>query len=119
MTATKTDVEEKLDQLENIRKIQGITKNELAGELDVSRTAIYRWKQGSRTPSKENLEKIKNYISNAKIEQFIENVGENTKANLVLAVELDIAVWAEAQKRSKDELSKIVAEALEEKLIDD
>ena len=46
------DLKERLAQL---RKDHGLSQNDLAEELNVSRQAISRWEQGTAVPSSDNL----------------------------------------------------------------
>lgn len=46
------------DKLKNLRKEKGLTQEELASKIFVSRSLIARYENGSVVPSKENLEKL-------------------------------------------------------------
>lgn len=50
-------LEEKLIYL---RKKQGLTQQELAGELEVSRQAVSRWEMGQAVPNTDNLKVLSN-----------------------------------------------------------
>ena len=41
-----------------LRKQRGMTQNELAEKLDISRQAVSRWERGTAAPSTENLVRI-------------------------------------------------------------
>lgn len=43
------------EKLYELRKAAGMTQNDLAEKLNVSRQAVSRWEQGSATPDVENL----------------------------------------------------------------
>ena len=43
------------ERLAQLRKARGLSQNDLAEELNVSRQAISRWEQGTAVPSSDNL----------------------------------------------------------------
>lgn len=51
------------EKLQELRKSRGLTQEELAEELYVSRTAISKWESGRGYPSIESLKQIANYFS--------------------------------------------------------
>lgn len=51
------------EKLAELRKSKGLTQEELAGELFVSRTAISRWESGRGYPSIDSLKEISRYFS--------------------------------------------------------
>ena len=51
------------EKLQELRKNRGLTQEELAEELYVSRTAISKWESGRGYPSIDSLKEISNYFS--------------------------------------------------------
>ncbi len=51
------------EKLQELRKNRGLTQEELAQELHVSRTAISKWESGRGYPSIDSLKDISNYFS--------------------------------------------------------
>ena len=51
------------EKLQELRKSRGLTQEELAGILFVSRTAISKWESGRGYPSIDSLKQIANYFS--------------------------------------------------------
>ena len=51
------------EKLQELRKSRGITQEELAESLYVSRTAISKWESGRGYPSIDSLKEISNYFS--------------------------------------------------------
>ena len=51
------------EQLQELRKARGLTQEELAEALFVSRTAISKWESGRGYPSIDSLKQIANYFS--------------------------------------------------------
>ena len=51
------------EKLQELRKCRGITQEELAGALYVSRTAISKWESGRGYPSIDSLKEISHYFS--------------------------------------------------------
>ena len=51
------------DKLQELRKARGLTQEELAEALFVSRTAISKWESGRGYPSIDSLKQIANYFS--------------------------------------------------------
>ena len=51
------------EKLQALRKSRGLTQEELAEELYVSRTAISKWESGRGYPSIDSLKEISNYFS--------------------------------------------------------
>ena len=51
------------EKLKELRKSRGLTQEELAEELYVSRTAISKWESGRGYPSIDSLKEISNYFS--------------------------------------------------------
>lgn len=51
------------EKLQELRKSRGLTQEELAEALYVSRTAISKWKSGRGYPSIDSLKEISNYFS--------------------------------------------------------
>lgn len=51
------------EKLQTLRKQKGLTQEELAQELFVSRTAISKWESGKGYPSIDSLKEISKYFS--------------------------------------------------------
>ena len=51
------------EKLQELRKIRGLTQEELAEALFVSRTAISKWESGRGYPSIDSLKEISRYFS--------------------------------------------------------
>ena len=51
------------EKLHELRKNRGLTQEELAEALYVSRTAISKWESGRGYPSIDSLKEISNYFS--------------------------------------------------------
>ena len=51
------------EKLQELRKNRGVTQEELAEALYVSRTAISKWESGRGYPSIDSLKEISNYFS--------------------------------------------------------
>lgn len=51
------------EKLQELRKKRGLTQEELAQDLHVSRTAISKWESGRGYPSIDSLKDISNYFS--------------------------------------------------------
>ena len=51
------------EKLQELRKNRGLTQEELAEGLYVSRTAISKWESGRGYPSIDSLKEISNYFS--------------------------------------------------------
>ena len=51
------------EKLQELRKNRGLTQEELAEALYVSRTAISKWESGRGYPSIDSLKEISNYFS--------------------------------------------------------
>ena len=51
------------EKLQELRKARGITQEELAEALYVSRTAVSKWESGRGYPSIDSLKEISNYFS--------------------------------------------------------
>ena len=51
------------EKLQELRKTKGLTQEELAKALYVSRTAISKWESGRGYPSIDSLKQIANYFS--------------------------------------------------------
>ena len=51
------------EKLQELRKNRGLTQEELAEVLYVSRTAISKWESGRGYPSIDSLKEISNYFS--------------------------------------------------------
>lgn len=59
------------DKLKKLRKEKGLTQEELASKIFVSRSLIARYENGSVMPSKENLEKLSLFF-NLRLSDFID-----------------------------------------------
>ena len=51
------------EKLQELRKSKGMTQEELAKELYVSRTAVSKWESGRGYPNIESLKEISKYFS--------------------------------------------------------
>lgn len=51
------------EKLSQLRKAKGLTQEELAEALYVSRTAVSKWESGRGYPSIDSLKEISNYFS--------------------------------------------------------
>ena len=51
------------EKLQELRKSRGLTQEELAKELFVSRTAVSKWESGRGYPNIESLKEISRYFS--------------------------------------------------------
>ena len=51
------------EKLQELRKNKGLTQEELAEVLFVSRTAVSKWESGRGYPSIDSLKEIANYFS--------------------------------------------------------
>ncbi|MCI5891914.1 MAG: helix-turn-helix domain-containing protein, partial [Clostridiales bacterium] len=51
------------EKLQELRKNKGLTQEELAENLFVSRTAVSKWESGRGYPSIDSLKEIANYFS--------------------------------------------------------
>ena len=51
------------EKLQELRKQKGLTQEELAGALYVSRTAVSKWESGRGTPNIESLKAIAKFFS--------------------------------------------------------
>jgi transcriptional regulator with XRE-family HTH domain len=51
------------EKLQELRKNKGLTQEELAKELYVSRTAISKWESGRGYPSIDSLKEISKFFS--------------------------------------------------------
>ena len=51
------------EKLQELRKSKGLTQEELAEKLFVSRTAISKWESGRGYPSIDSLKEISRYFS--------------------------------------------------------
>ncbi|MEE3333682.1 MAG: helix-turn-helix transcriptional regulator [Ruminococcus sp.] len=75
------------EKLQELRKGRGLTQEELAKELFVSRTAISKWESGRGYPSIDSLKEISRYFS-VSIDELICSdeiiaAAENEKRDLV------------------------------------
>ena len=60
------------EKLQELRKNRGLTQEELAQDLYVSRTAISKWESGRGYPSIDSLKEISNYFS-VTIDELLSN----------------------------------------------
>ena len=51
------------EKLQELRKNKGLTQEELAGKLFVSRTAVSKWESGRGYPSIDSLKELSRYFS--------------------------------------------------------
>ena len=75
------------EKLQELRKSRGLTQEELAEELYVSRTAISKWESGRGYPSIDSLKEISNYFSVTidellSSEKLLSIVEKENKANI-------------------------------------
>ena len=59
------------DKLKELRKQKGLTQEDLADILHISRSAVAKWEQGLGVPNKDSLNDIINYFEITKEELFI------------------------------------------------
>ena len=57
------------EKIKELRKKKGLTQEDLANALNVSRQAITKWKSGDGSPDIENLKNIENIVLNKKYEK--------------------------------------------------
>ena len=81
------------EKLQELRKSRGLTQEELAEELYVSRTAISKWESGRGYPSIDSLKEISNYFSVTidellSSEKLLSIAEKENKANLQSMCEL-------------------------------
>ena len=88
-----------------LRKQHGMTQQELAERLDVSRQAISSWERGTAEPSTENLVSI-GKLFGVSVDAL---VNENAQVQAESAVQVAVAEKKEtAEKHSKYGIAKIV-----------
>ena len=46
------------DKITKLRKMKGLSQEELANELDVSRQSVFKWESGENTPDLEKIKKL-------------------------------------------------------------
>ena len=73
------------EKLQELRKQKGITQEELAEALYVSRTAVSKWESGRGVPSIDSLKAISKYFSVSidsllSGEEILEIAGDDLKA---------------------------------------
>ena len=70
------------DKLSNLRRSRGLTQEELASELFISRSMIAKYETGKAYPTNDILQKIADYfkISGAELVQREELINEHSKA---------------------------------------
>ena len=68
------------EKLQELRKSRGLTQEELAEALFVSRTAISKWESGRGYPSIDSLKEISSYFS-VSIDDLLS--GEQKKTNQI------------------------------------
>lgn len=51
-----------------LRKSRGMSQQELADEIGVSRQAVSKWEVGSASPSLDNVNAISNIVTHIKLE---------------------------------------------------
>ena len=61
------------DKLKELRKQKGLTQEDLADILHISRSAVAKWEQGLGVPNKDSLNDIINYFERTKEELFTIN----------------------------------------------
>ena len=77
------------EKLQELRKQKGLTQEELAEALYVSRTAISKWESGRGVPSIDSLKAISKYFSVSidfllSGEELLEIAGEDLKKREIL-----------------------------------
>ena len=75
------------EKLQELRKNRGLTQEELAEALYVSRTAISKWESGRGYPSIDSLKEISNYFSVSiddllSVEKLLSIAEKENKANI-------------------------------------
>lgn len=83
-------------KIEKLRKSAGITQEELAFELDVSRQAVYQWESNTSIPKADKLKLLCKYF-NVKPDYFL---FENSPAQTLANAEQEIAVTAVEEKET-------------------
>ena len=58
------------DKLKELRKLKGLTQEELADILHISRSAVAKWEQGKGVPNKESIKDIVEFFGVSKEELF-------------------------------------------------
>ncbi len=51
------------EKLMRLRKRKGLSQEELADVLDISRQSVYKWESGTNMPDKDNLEKLTKFFN--------------------------------------------------------
>ena len=77
------------EKLQELRKSRGLTQEELAEALYVSRTAVSKWEAGRGYPSIDSLKEISNYYS-VTIDELLStdkllSIAEKEKAGVFIA----------------------------------
>ncbi len=82
------------ERLKELRKKNGLTQEELASELNVSRQAITKWESGDGIPDVENLKNISLYF-HVSVDYLLDNKAEQTidLKNKFKIVELFMALF--------------------------
>lgn len=80
-------------KLTRLRKMHGFSQEELAGKLNISRQAIYKWESGTTLPNTENLNSLCAFF-NVDINYFLTDIEEEKAYAVVHSVE-------EAEKNSQ------------------
>ncbi len=78
------------EKLKELRKNKGITQEELAEQIFISRSAIAKWEQGKGLPNKESLNSLASFFNITIDELFddndslivIENIEKNARKNI-------------------------------------
>ena len=83
------------EKLQELRKSRGLTQEELAAKLYVSRTAISKWESGRGVPNIESLKAISKFFS-VSIDELL------SSGELLVIAEGELLVIAEGESRERE-----------------
>ena len=63
-------------QLIEYRKLRGLTRLQIAGELQTTENTVYRWETGKQMPRREDLKRIKEWSNGAVTADDFVELGE-------------------------------------------
>ena len=87
------------EKLQELRKNRGLTQEDLAEVLYVSRTAVSKWESGRGYPSIDSLKEISNYFS-VSIDELL-YIGESVDVNNRIANHERAGDWKKALSGSQ------------------